>query len=123
MKPQDYLTDRGKEIFQEIVAAIPNQDILLKTDSLELSMLAQAFDVYARGAKELNDGDSIKTTKAQLSTIIKQSSDFITKNSDKFGLNPAAREKIQAFAMKKEEKESILKSMSNTSATWKEKAG
>lgn len=111
MKAQEYLTKEGKHIFNLIVDAIPNQKILLSTDSFEVSMLAQSFDVYARGCLELNEQLDIKSTKAQLSTIIKQSSDYITKNSDKFGLNPAAREKITSFAIKEEEKKSKLRSI------------
>ena len=62
MKPLDYLTEEGKHIFNNILELIPSEK-LQETDSYELSILANYFDLYAQAAQAIKDGaDGYKQT-------------------------------------------------------------
>jgi P27 family predicted phage terminase small subunit len=109
MTPETYLSKRGKEIFKRIEKAIKEQELSKDIDSLDLSALANAYDLHSTASERMNkDGYSQQTksgyhqVKADF-TVWKQTADYIKNNSGKFGLNPESREKIKAFAIKKKE--------------------
>ena len=108
MKPQAYLTDRGVEIFEEILKYIQEKKLDENIDSFELSMLANAFDMHEQACEKMKDEGFTQITANGYSqiraefTAWQKTGDYITKHSDKFGLNPAAREKVKAFAKKDE---------------------
>ena len=105
MKPQPYLTENGKKIFNQLVEHCRN---LMEVDSFELSMLANEYDKYAthvKLAKENGYFNKFNNKTVQVNayhTICKDSYQTILKHSSKFGLTPADREKIKAFAEQKE---------------------
>ena len=107
----DYLSSEGVLILNRLkkhVSGLKTMDI----DSLEMTMLANSFDLYAKAAKLCNeDGVSmtIITEKggeySQIRpeyTVMKTEYMNILKHGVKFGLNPADRDKI--FKDLKEEK-------------------
>jgi len=53
MKPLNYLRPQGKEIFKQILNAIP-RDVSKDIDTYELSMLANAFDLHERVSAGMN---------------------------------------------------------------------
>ena len=114
MKPLDYLTEEGEEIFNNILELIP-QDKLQSTDTYELSMLAAYFDLFAQAAQSIKDRkDGYKQTTpndySQITadvTMMDKASSYIVKNSGKFGLNPEAREKLKEIWAKKEEEDEM----------------
>lgn len=116
MKPQPYLQERGKEIFNEILKHVKDKKLDENIDSYELSMLANAFDMHEQACEKMKEDGATQITANGYSqiraefTMWQKTADYITKHSDKFGLNPAAREKIKAFA-KKEEKQDPIQSI------------
>ena len=97
----DYLSKRGRKIFLSIVNHIKEHDLIMDIDVLELSMLAQAYDILERCAAVCNDkGLTEATGKSQHVqaipeySIMKQQYDLILKHSPKYGLTPGDREKI-----------------------------
>ena len=125
MKPLDYLTEEGKHIFNNILELIPSEK-LQETDSYELSILANYFDLYAQAAQSIKDGaDGYKQTTpngySQITadvTMMDKASAYIIKNSGKFGLNPESREKLkEVWAKKEKKKTSPLQDLSNISST------
>lgn len=110
MKPQEYLSDRAKEIFEDILSNIPNKNILISTDSYELSVLASNFASYEENMIILNtDGGTQKTQSGYSQvraewTIANKNADYIAKHSDKFGLSPGIRSKMAEVWAKKEKK-------------------
>lgn len=118
MKPLDYLSEEGKEIFNDILSLIP-KDKVQETDSYELSMLSNYFDLYAQAAQAIKDSDTgyKQTTKNDYSqitadvTMMDKASTYIIKNAGKFGLNPEAREKLKEVWAKKQQKKSSLDAM------------
>ena len=117
MKHQLYLTKEGVKIFEELVTHC--EEIKLhNADSFELSMLAFNFWVFDQAAKEIAKGGYSQVTQSgykQITadfTALKQSGEYIKNNAGKFGLNPAAREKLTAFtAEKPKEKKGKLKAL------------
>lgn len=113
MKPEPYLSQRGKEIFQRIFSAIQELELSKDVDALDMSVLANAYDLHASAAEHMNKNGYSQETKNNYSqikadfTVWKQTADYIKNNSGKFGLNPEAREKIKAFALKKEEQDEM----------------
>lgn len=118
MKPLDYLSDEGKDIFNDILSLIP-EDKVQETDSYELSMLSNYFDLYAQAAQAIKKSDTgyKQTTKNDYSqitadvTMMDKASTYIIKNAGKFGLNPEAREKLKEVWAKKQKKKSSLDAM------------
>ena len=110
-KPHSYLTPNGVKIFNQLLKHLEDVD-LKAVDSFELSALANTFDIHQRAAVVINRSDDGYTQKTpngyrQITpefSIYKDTFDRINKGSDKFGLNPAAREKIKIF-MEKEKNE------------------
>ena len=110
MEPQDYLTDKGKEIFKEILKHIESNGLLYDVDTFQLSQLADAIDLNARACYNINyptdpkhqDGVQITpngyTQVTGHITVRDKTQKIIDTLGDKFGLNPAARSKIQAFS-------------------------
>lgn len=113
-QPAKYLTERGKKIFKEIVKHIKESEIIADIDTLELSMLANSFDVFENMASICNaDGDSggyteivtgkngsFKQTRPEY-TIMKNEYANVLKHSGKFGLTPGDRHKIFGGLKKK----------------------
>jgi len=115
MEPLDYLTDEGKEIFHSILKLIPS-DKIQSTDTFELSMLANYFDLYAQAAQAIKDSktgykQTTKTDYSQITadvTMMDKAGAYIIKNSGKFGLNPESREKLKEVWGKKKKKKSAM---------------
>lgn len=105
-QPAVYLSDRGKKIFKQIVKHIEdNGNLMLPIDVLELSMLANSFDLYH---KMIEDMGGIYTQECKNGTqpraeynIMQQCYKYILSHSGRFGMNPADREKIFAGMKKK----------------------
>lgn len=110
MKPQEYLSPRAKEIFFDILENLPNQDVLISTDSYELSVLASNFASYEENMTLLNKEGGTQITQSGYSqvraewTIANKAADYIAKHSDKFALSPAVRNKMAEVWTKKEKK-------------------
>jgi phage terminase small subunit len=97
----DFLTETGVVIYKTILEHCKKYGIE-EVDHMEMSMLANAFDMYIKYATICNKGTGaiqgpFESGYAQVSpeyNIMKQQYDLIMKHSGKFGLNPADREKI-----------------------------
>lgn len=110
-----YLTKRGRLIFYRILNHIKDAGIDADIDNMELSMLANAFDLFEIMSKKCNENGYIAPVSGKNGTfdqvvpeygIMKQQYDIIMKHAPKFGLNPGDREKIFA-GMKKKKKVSV----------------
>lgn len=111
-QPADYLTKDGKRIFKEIVKHVTDKGIIEDIDVMELSMLANSFDLYSQCASKCNevDGGYIRPVTGKNGTfdavapeysIMKNEYTNILKHSPKFGLNPGDRAKIFKNVAKK----------------------
>lgn len=113
LEPQSYLTDRGKEIFNDILSCI-DERVLQSTDSFGLSVLANNFDLHHEMADFLNKEGVSQVTKTNYSqvraefTVYQKTADYISKNAGQFGLNPDSRQKLKELWSKKEEKKKGL---------------
>jgi P27 family predicted phage terminase small subunit len=103
MIKQDYLTDRGQQIFDEILAFLKDKGVSDNIDTFELSMLANEFDKYHMAAEQankkgidgyMNEFDNGTIQVNAYHTIMKDCYKTIMTHSAKFGLNPEARSKI-----------------------------
>lgn len=111
MKPQQYLTPEGKEIFNFILKHHLKDIQVMEADTYMLSALANAYDLHERAGYIMNNTDSgfCQQTKNNYSqvraefTVWQKTLEMINKLSPNFGLGPASREKIKAFAEKKQE--------------------
>ena len=109
LHPQPYLTDRGKEIFLDIISCI-DEKILLSTDSYGLSILANHYYLVEINMAIVNEIGGVQTTESGYSqiraewTIASKSAEFIAKHETHYGLNPSAREKLKEIWAKKEKK-------------------
>jgi len=110
MKPHKDLPKEAKMIFEQIVKHLKGKSMPI--DYLELSMLSMAYHQYfeaiRNGANEgfLNMYKNGSGTTIQINgyqTQLHQAYSNILKHSSKFGMNPADREKIKAFAETKSE--------------------
>lgn len=112
-EPLPYLTKRGRKIFSLIIKHIQDSGFLFDIDTLELSMLANSFDIYERmseicngenGLTEMVTGKNgtFKQVRPEY-TIMKNEYTNVIKNSSKYGLTPGDREKIFS-GMKKKKK-------------------
>ena len=112
MKPENYLNERGREIFYRLVEAIHNQD-LRDIDSFGLSVFAQMLCRYEHVVKEVNNGNDVteaKTGWMQVSPYQKEMTDLQVKIPvylKKYGLTPEDR----ANLTKSENKHSKLKAL------------
>ena len=102
-EPMDYLTKRGRVIFYRIVRHINDAGIIMDIDTMELSMIANCFDLYERASTACNDQGFIGEFEGKNGTykqvipeynVMQQQYDKILKHSSKFGLTPGDREKI-----------------------------
>jgi len=104
-EPGSFLTKRGRKIFYDIVKHIKDTNVIEDIDTLELSMLANSFDVYERMALSCNDDDlgltemvtgkngTFKQVRPEYN-IMRNEYTNILKNSGKYGLTPGDRHKI-----------------------------
>jgi len=115
-EPLPYLTKRGRKIFSQVIKHITDTGIIFDIDVLELSMLANSFDIYERMSEICNGDDgfteivtgkngSFKQVRPEYS-IMKAEYANIIRNSGKYGLTPGDRAKIFG-GMKKKEKRSV----------------
>lgn len=106
MKPQDYLSEKGKNIFKEIEKHCPNK---MPIDSFVISQAAHCLDMLHTSSLAIKDGGAYQEANSgyrQISpefTVWKESSNRFDKYCAMLGLSEAAREKIQAFSEKKDE--------------------
>ena len=120
MKPQPYLTTTGKKIFKELISHVEKAKIE-EVDTYRLSDLAQALDMIARCTQEINKPTDKKqkngvqvtangyTQVTGYVTVLDKYNKIAETLGAKYGLTPADREKIKAFAEKKEEKPKPIK--------------
>ncbi len=109
VQPVDYLTKRGRKIFQLIVKHCQGMELDLDIDILELTMLANSFDLYESAAKRLNDLRMANEpdpygTKGKLSSdyqVMLKEYEKVLKHAPKYGLNPGDRHKIFGGLKKK----------------------
>lgn len=97
----EYLTDLGKEIFDEIKQHVKDKGIYMQVDDLQIGMLANSFDLYMSSAKEIKaKGATQKPDKGgwdQVSphyTVMRNEYQNVLKHSVKFGINAGDRERI-----------------------------
>lgn len=117
MKPQPYLTENGEAIFNFIVTNHLKNIGVMDADSFMLSALSNAFDLHERAGYVMNnsEGGFCQTTKNNYSqvraefTVWQKTLEMINKLSPAFGIGPASREKIKAFAETKEEPDELDK--------------
>lgn len=101
-EPLNYLTKRGRKIFYNIVDHCRNYG-LEWIDIMELSMLANSYDLYERASAEVNkegggyEGEFVPGARGPMSvhyTVMKTEYVNILKHSPKFGLTPGDRLKM-----------------------------
>lgn len=109
----DFLTDLGKEIYRRLERHCQTKLQMFDIDSLELSMLANAFALYIDAAKfcsEMGVKMTFVTEKGTYEqirpeyTVMKNEYQNILKHGAKFGLNPGDRSKIFKGLEKEKEK-------------------
>jgi len=106
MKPQEYLNNRGKSIFKEIVKHCPGT---MPIDSFIISQTAHCLDMMHQAITEMDKKGYVQPTKNGYDVINghftawKESSNRFDKYCRELGLSNSAREKIEAFANKKED--------------------
>ena len=103
MKKQfnNFLSDEGREIYKMIRQHLTDNNILKDADDLELSMLANSFDLYGKNAEFCTTYGTTQKPKGggwdQIRpeyTVMKNEYGNILKHGGKFGLNPGDRDKI-----------------------------
>lgn len=106
----DILSKRGQWILKIIQNAAKNNG-LEEGDILEMTMLANSFDLYFSSAEYIQENgvkqvfENEKGSYSQIApeyTVMVKEYQAILKHSGKFGLNPADRKRIFAKAQKKE---------------------
>lgn len=111
IQPRGYLTKKGRLIFFQLVRHVEEAGLDESIDILELTMLANCFDLYEEAAervKKLMEIGDDKTfgTGGRLSTdyqVMEKEYNKILKHAPKYGLNPGDRHKIFG-GMKKKKK-------------------
>lgn len=108
-----YLTERGRQIYDEIESHC-RENLGLKTiDYLELAMLANSFALYEECSKICNE-DGVKMSfindkggvYEQIRpeyTVMKTEYSNVLKHGSKFGLNPSDFNKLKGLKPEKEE--------------------
>jgi phage terminase small subunit len=111
MKPQNFLTDTGKEIFKQLVKHVEKAG-LMEIDSYRLSDLANAMDMVQRSSNNINSPkDSKQVDGVQITAngytqvtghvaVHDKYNKIVDTLGAKYGLTAADREKITAFAKK-----------------------
>lgn len=102
-----FLSPEGRQILSQLEKHCEMFPKAFAIDSLELAMLANSFDMYAKAAAVCHEkGISVKFKKGEDKeggvyeqirpeyTVMKTEYSNILKHGPKFGLNPAARESI-----------------------------
>jgi P27 family predicted phage terminase small subunit len=115
-EPMEYLTKRGRILFYRIVRHINEAGIIMDIDTMELSMIANCFDLYEKAATYCNEkgytgefegkNGSFKQVVPEYN-VMQQQYDKILKHSSKFGLTPGDREKIFGGMKKVKKKVSV----------------
>jgi len=112
-EPMNYLTKRGRKLFYLIIRHVRDAGIDSSIDSIELSTLANSFDVYESMAKVCNEEGFIASVTGKNGTfdqirpqytIMRNEYANIMKNSMKYGMTPGDREKIFGGMNKKKKK-------------------
>ena len=110
-EPQDYLTERGKELYHHLVYYLTEYDLMFEADSLTLSAFANSLDLYAKYAAKVNKNGAVqvfdnKTTNVNgYYTVMQKELRNILTWSIRFGLDQSSREKIFGFHDALQEKE------------------
>jgi phage terminase small subunit len=103
-----YLSEQGHRIYVELQKHCKKLK-MMDIDYLELSMLANEFDCYARASKMCNE-EGFANKHSQIRpeyTVMKTAYANILKHSGKFGLNPGDRARIFKGLDKKEKKNPV----------------
>ena len=113
MKPQNFLTYTGKEIFNQLVKHVEKAG-LMDIDSYRLSDLANAMDMVQRSSNNINfpedpkQADGVQKTAngyTQVTgfvTVLDKYNKIVDTLGAKYGLTASDREKIAAFTQKKD---------------------
>lgn len=110
---QDYLSPEGQKIYNEILGHIDKNNWSQDIDDYELSMLANAFDMYSKCAMYIKENGMTQMTKTGFMAarpecgIMKTEYANVLKHSAKFGLNPGDRKKIFKVADTKRPKKTF----------------
>ena len=103
MKPESYLSDKGKKHFERIKQHVLDADSLMDIDSYGLSMMANYLEMYHDAAQAVHDTGSwqvfangASNVSGAFSVMEKCMGQFL-KFSEKFGLSPKDREKMLKF--------------------------
>lgn len=119
MKSQGGLTENGERIFKELVKHIKNAG-LMEVDSYGLTQLAHELDLAERCRNNINFPDDDKqsdgvqktsngyTQVTGYVTVMDKCNTRIEKLGAKYGITPADRDKIKAFAKEGESKSKAL---------------
>ena len=107
MIAQQYLSKKGKKIFDEIVKHLEHSSMPI--DSHIISQAAHCLDLLNESSEAIKDGGAYQSSNSgyrQVSpefTTWKAYNDRFEKLIKELGLSPAAREKIAAFSEHKED--------------------
>lgn len=116
---QPYLSEKGKQIYQVILKHIDRNNWSQDIDDFELSMLANAFDMYEKCALTIQTSGMTQTAKNNFEiarpeiSIMEKVYGIILKHSAKFGLNPGDRKKIFKVIDQKKRKKAFDTSTPN----------
>lgn len=102
IQPVDYLTKRGRKIFQLIVKHVNDTGKHEEIDIIDLTMLCNSIDLYESAAKRVNllrEAESLEAfgSKGKLSIdyqVMLKEYEKVLKHSPKYGITPGDREKI-----------------------------
>lgn len=104
IKPQPWLNTRAKKIFNDIKKNLEEVSLISNIDTYGLSILANEIDRYIQAelniqssgttSYETNKNGSTKEVKSVHLQIQKDAGEMFNKLSPKYGLDPAARQKI-----------------------------
>ena len=115
MKPEKYLSPRGKRNFKKLEKLLQSRGVVDEIYSIELSMLANELDRYETAIETGNDkgfynyfekGGTVQVNAYH--TMAKTALDHVMKLGAKFGLSPKDFKDIEGAKEKKEKKESKL---------------
>ncbi len=102
---QNYLSDQGRTIFDQIAATLNGK--VEQIDTYELSMLANAYDLYhvfAVKTKEAIDNEEDALKIQRLNSVMEKQWRMIEKFSSNFGMSPMSRSKLESIVKPKTEK-------------------
>jgi P27 family predicted phage terminase small subunit len=101
LTPPDGMTSRALEKWHVVVPLIAQQCALKEHDIDALRQYCEAFALYCKANKEMDEGPLIHTTTngslqtSPLLKIVKQCEATMMKLSERFGLDPSSRQRLK----------------------------